>query len=128
MLVLSPTSSILIGCGFELTIPESIAWGLTGQLVIPVLLVITPTKAQIFKEPLQRARGNADQRLLSAQRHPQTGKLHAAPAFFDQMQQKHRLQLCLYLGKRFGRAEEFCFFSKRDIAVFGEGGDYDLIV
>ena len=46
MLVLSPTSSILIGCGFELTIPESMAWGLTGQLVIPVLLVITPTKAQ----------------------------------------------------------------------------------
>ena len=44
---------------------------------------------------------------------------HAAHALPDQMQQKHRVQLRIYLGKRLRRAQKFCFLSKRDIALFG---------
>jgi len=38
------------------------------------------------------------------------------------MQQKHRIQLRVYLGKRFGCAQEFRIFSKRDPSLSGEGG------
>jgi AcrR family transcriptional regulator len=81
----------------------------------------------VFAQPEQRTGGPAGKLVHAAWRHPQARQLCPAHPLPHQMQQKHRVQLCLYLRQRLRRAQKFRILPKRDIALPGKGRPHGVV-